>query len=134
MTNKLRLTASIIETDKNDEEKKYFTNIGAAFAHPDGKGFDLDLKVVPLNGEFSLFLPNDSETSELDLSEHKYLEVYNVESKKKEDDSYDNFYHKMGSAFPHKNDKGINVVLTGLPVQKKGFKMVIRTPKEKEDV
>jgi hypothetical protein len=48
--------------DKND-----WTEVGAAWAHKDGKGFSLKLDYLPLNGgELSLRIPTDkkSETTE----------------------------------------------------------------------
>ena len=125
---KLRLNAVIIEEDKNDAEKKYFNSIGSAFGHEDKKGFDLVLKALPTTGSFSLFTNKEDDTK-LDLKDHKYLNVYVVESKKKEDGTYDNFYHKIGSAFPHKDDNGLNVELFSLPIEKQGLKTVIRVPK-----
>jgi hypothetical protein len=46
--------------DKND-----WTEVGAAWAHKDGKGFSLKLEYLPLNGaELSLRVPSDKPKSE----------------------------------------------------------------------
>ena len=34
--------------------KSYWTRIGVAFPHKDGKGFNIQLEVAPLNGQISL--------------------------------------------------------------------------------
>jgi len=34
--------------------KSFWTRIGVAFAHKDGKGFNIQLEVAPLNGQISL--------------------------------------------------------------------------------
>ena len=39
---------------KDGEDKATWTEIGAAWAHKDGKGFDLNIKLVPLSGRVVL--------------------------------------------------------------------------------
>jgi hypothetical protein len=39
---------------KDDKEKSHWTEIGAAWPHKDGKGFDLNLKLMPLSGRVVL--------------------------------------------------------------------------------
>ncbi len=54
-------------TKRNSGEKNDWTEVGAAWAHKDGKGFSLKLEYLPLNGgELSLRIPSDkkSETTE----------------------------------------------------------------------
>ena len=43
-------------TDRNDD-KAIWTRIGAAWPHQDGKGFNLQLSALPLNGRIALRLP-----------------------------------------------------------------------------
>jgi hypothetical protein len=35
-------------------KKGFFTKVGAAWAHNDGKGFNVQLEIVPLDGRLSL--------------------------------------------------------------------------------
>lgn len=44
-------------TDKG--EKSFWNKVGAACAHKDGKGFSLQLEVVPINGRIVLRQPLD---------------------------------------------------------------------------
>jgi hypothetical protein len=37
-------------TRRNPNDKGFWTDIGAAWAHADGKGFSLKLEYLPLNG------------------------------------------------------------------------------------
>ena len=37
-----------------DGKKSYWTRIGSAWAHADGKGFNLQVEMVPLDGRISL--------------------------------------------------------------------------------
>lgn len=37
-------------TRRNQSDKGYWSDIGAAWAHADGKGFSLKLEYLPLNG------------------------------------------------------------------------------------
>jgi len=39
---------------KDDKEKSHWTEIGAAWAHKDSKGFDLAIKLMPLSGRIVL--------------------------------------------------------------------------------
>lgn len=40
--------------ERNDGQKSFWTRIGAAWAHGDGKGFNVQLEVVPLDGRVTL--------------------------------------------------------------------------------
>ena len=41
--------------DRGDNQKSYWTRIGAAWAHNDGKGFNVQLEsLVPLDGRITL--------------------------------------------------------------------------------
>jgi len=39
---------------RENGERSFFNNIGAAFAHKDGKGFNLQLEAVPVDGSVTL--------------------------------------------------------------------------------
>jgi len=39
---------------KDGSKKSYWTRIGAAFAHKDGKGFSIQLDCLPLDGKVTL--------------------------------------------------------------------------------
>lgn len=39
---------------KGGEDKSHWTEVGAAWAHKDGKGFDLSIKLLPLSGRIVL--------------------------------------------------------------------------------
>ena len=39
---------------KDDKEKSSWKEIGVAWAHKDGKGFDLNIKLMPLSGRIVL--------------------------------------------------------------------------------
>ena len=40
--------------DRGEGQKSFWTRIGSAWAHADGKGFNLQLEIVPLDGRVSL--------------------------------------------------------------------------------
>jgi hypothetical protein len=40
-------------------KKGYWTRIGSAWAHADGKGFNLQLEIVPLDGRVSLRIASE---------------------------------------------------------------------------
>lgn len=42
---------------ENGEGKSYFNRVGSAFAHKDGKGFNLQLDSVPVDGRVTLRSP-----------------------------------------------------------------------------
>lgn len=45
---------------RNDREGNgHFHKIGAAFAHKDGEGFDIDMVATPTNGRLTLRTPKD---------------------------------------------------------------------------
>jgi hypothetical protein len=54
-TNTSRPTHRIFAVTKNGKtKKKFWQPIGALWAHPDGKGFNLQLDYLPLNGADTL--------------------------------------------------------------------------------
>ena len=45
---------------RNDKEGNgHFHKVGAAFAHKDGKGFDMDMVAAPTNGRLTLRTPQE---------------------------------------------------------------------------
>ncbi len=40
-------------------EKAYFSSIGVAFPHKDGKGFNLLIETIPLDGKITLRVPTE---------------------------------------------------------------------------
>jgi len=44
---------------REGNQKGYFTRIGAAWPNKDGKGFNIQLDVVPLDGRVTLRLPSE---------------------------------------------------------------------------
>ena len=120
---KTRLNVVLIEEGKDD--KKFFTNIGAAFQHEDGNGYDLNLKCQPFDGKFSCFLASEDEP-DMEIEGLSHMNALVVDSKKNDMDEWENYYTKVGVAFPHK--RGFNVQLVANPVA--GKKLVLRTPKD----
>lgn len=45
---------------REGKEKSYFTRIGAAWKHKDGKGFNIQVDVVPLDGRITLRVPTET--------------------------------------------------------------------------
>jgi hypothetical protein len=45
--------------DGGEGKKGFFTRIGAAWPHKDGKGFNIQLDVAPLDGRISLRIESD---------------------------------------------------------------------------
>ena len=52
---------SVREYEKDGKKDSFWTKIGVAFAHEDGKGFNLVLDCVPLDGKVSLREPKPKE-------------------------------------------------------------------------
>lgn len=46
---------------RGNGDQSYWTRIGAAWAHKDGKGFTLQLDCVPLDGRISLHLSHEEQ-------------------------------------------------------------------------
>ena len=97
--------------------------------HRDGRGFDLALKAMPLDGEFSLFLPTSSpQDVSVNPRNNIFYDAYIVEGTRDDEGNFKNYYHRVGVAFPHANGRGFNVSLFASP-NKKGLKLVIREPR-----
>ena len=47
--------------DKNGDDEKFWLNIGSVFAHSDGKGFNIILEALPLDGKLVLREVKESE-------------------------------------------------------------------------
>jgi hypothetical protein len=45
-------------------EKSYWDRIGAGFAHKNGRGFDVVLDAMPLNGRITLVVPSEKPAAE----------------------------------------------------------------------
>ena len=45
---------------REGSEKGYWTRIGAAWAHKDGKGFSLSLECLPVDGKISLRIASEN--------------------------------------------------------------------------
>jgi hypothetical protein len=45
---------------REGDQKSYWTRIGAAWAHKDGKGFSIQLECTPLDGRISLRVASES--------------------------------------------------------------------------
>jgi hypothetical protein len=52
--------------DKDGQEKSFWTDIGPVWAHKDGKGFDVNLLLMPFDGRIVVRLdePNSDKPSE----------------------------------------------------------------------
>ncbi len=48
---------------KNGEHRSEYTNIGAAWPHGDGKGFDIVLTAYPVNGRVTLRVKQERESA-----------------------------------------------------------------------
>ncbi len=44
---------------RENGDRGYWTRIGAAWAHRDGKGFNIQLDAVPLDGKITLRVPSE---------------------------------------------------------------------------
>ena len=46
---------------RDGKDKGFFTRIGAAWQHKDGKGFNIQIDMVPLDGRITLRVPSEKE-------------------------------------------------------------------------
>jgi hypothetical protein len=110
-----------VVVDENNE-KKYYTDVGAGWLQNDAKGINIKLiNNVSLN-RFSLFV--DKDQSHTSIAER--LNAYVITPAKVEGDKA--MWHRVGSAFAHSN--GYNVVLNG-GIQVVG-ELVLREPQPKK--
>ena len=52
-------THRVYSVSKNGDEKAAWTEIGAAWPHKDGKGFNVQIEFVPLDGRITLRVPSE---------------------------------------------------------------------------
>lgn len=60
-TEKSKAPAYVVYVVEGEGDKAYWTRIGAAWAHADGEGFNINLAALPLNGRLTLRNPNTTE-------------------------------------------------------------------------
>jgi hypothetical protein len=53
-------TAYHVRDGKNEGDKGFFTRIGAAWPHKDGKGFNIQCDMMPLDGKIVLRLNTEN--------------------------------------------------------------------------
>jgi hypothetical protein len=53
-TNKAPSHVAYHVRDRGEGQKSFWTRVGAAWAHADGKGFNVQLEIMPLDGRISL--------------------------------------------------------------------------------
>ena len=46
-----------VRNNKDEQGESFWTRIGVAFSHQDGKGFNLLIETVPLDGRITLRVP-----------------------------------------------------------------------------
>jgi hypothetical protein len=51
---------TVREVEKDGKKDSFWTKIGAVFPHGDGKGLDVVLDALPVNGRISLREPKDA--------------------------------------------------------------------------
>jgi hypothetical protein len=51
---------SVREYEKDGKKDSFWTKIGVVFEHKDGKGFDVVLEALPINGRISIREPKDA--------------------------------------------------------------------------
>ena len=51
--------------DGNDEKGGFWTKIGAAWPHKDGKDYTVSIETIPLNGRLVLRVPEEKEAEKL---------------------------------------------------------------------
>ena len=47
------------QVTEREGKDSFWTRIGVAFAHKDGKGFNIQVEAVPLDGRITLRVPSD---------------------------------------------------------------------------
>ncbi|WP_198528367.1 MULTISPECIES: hypothetical protein [Xanthomonas] len=116
------------------EEKTYWTDVGRAFAHRDGAGWNITLRAgLAVMGTVLLREPRrDAAAEPLVRPENMpaFLEVCVVDSYTAGDGTEHTHWTDVGRAFPHKDGGGFNVVLRqNLAVH---GKLVLREPRTEE--
>jgi hypothetical protein len=49
----------VYQVRDREGQKGFWTRIGSAWAHADGKGFSIQIEAVPLDGRITLRVPSD---------------------------------------------------------------------------
>lgn len=52
---------SVREFEKDGKKDSFWTKVGVVFAHQDGKGFDVVLEAMPLNGRVTIREPREKD-------------------------------------------------------------------------
>jgi hypothetical protein len=55
---------SVREYEKDGKKDSFWTKIGVVFEHKDGKGFDVVLEALPVNGRVTIREPKEGEAGE----------------------------------------------------------------------
>lgn len=112
-----QLTVSIAEKYTpagSAEEKTYWTEVGRAFAHRDGAGWNITLRAgLAVMGTISLREPRKEGSEPLERAESlpPFLEACVVETYTGAEGKELTHWTDIGRAFPHKDGGGFNVVL-----------------------
>jgi len=61
-TESFKVTTNNLSEEKDGTEDAFWTKIGAVFAHKDGKGYDVVLDCLPLDGRISIREPKERPT------------------------------------------------------------------------
>jgi hypothetical protein len=62
-TSKPAFIAYHVRDNKDEKGESFWTRIGVAFPHNDGKGFNLLIETVPLDGRITLRVPSEKTES-----------------------------------------------------------------------
>ncbi len=52
---------SVREYEKDNKKESFWTKVGVVFAHQDGKGFDVVLEAMPINGRVTIREPREKD-------------------------------------------------------------------------
>ena len=134
-----RLQASVVEKytpEGTTEEQSYWTEVGRAFAHSDGKGYNLAVRQgLSLSGSVVLTSARAEEGAPApeypECHKAKYLEASVVEKYTPEGSTEERaVWTPIGRAFPHRNGAGFNLqIRQGLAVF---GSIVLRMPRPQE--
>ncbi|MDR6218577.1 hypothetical protein [Deinococcus soli (ex Cha et al. 2016)] len=127
-----RLNAQLVKTTgKGDAKRKFYTRLGSAFAHKDGKrGFNMVLNVIPNgDGQIMLFAPKDQV---LDPAAPETLGIFVTEGYDKDGEAK-TAWHRVGTARKTKNGGAYTVYLDATPIAVNGeVKLVLLEPREQD--
>lgn len=63
-TNSSKAPDFIVHTIREERGKKYWTRIGAAWAHKDKNGFNIELEALPINRRLVLLVPKEKDSNQ----------------------------------------------------------------------